>query len=181
MGRPHARVTAFAVLRDRTMTSRMLLAAGLSDAGAAAEIVRVGAYFIDGPGVTVETPSAQTAGGDELVSDDVMPAALVEAIRRVVNLIAAREWTLLSRVADRSRVDWPDVERVVDEYPHPLSMLPSDVRPHLDGVRADDGSWSIRCAFRTEAEGRSDLEVQATAREVVQGLWHIDVDDVLVP
>jgi hypothetical protein len=65
-----------------------------------------------------------------------------------------------------------------------------DVRKHVRsptfgriGVhgRSRDGAWEIRCPLWTREEGRSDLEMQATANEVFDGIWQVDVDDVLVP
>jgi len=110
-----------------------------------------------------------------------IPAALIEALRNVANLIADAEWEILTKVAPSSRVRWSDVARVTSTYGKTFVHLPASASVYIDGLRTPDGTWEIRCALWTREEGRSDLEMRATAREVFDGIWQVDVDDVLVP
>jgi hypothetical protein len=110
-----------------------------------------------------------------------LPTALIEALRNVANLIADGEWEILGKVAPSSRVRWSDVARVRSTYGKTFVHLPVGASGYMDGIRITDRTWDIRCPLWTLEEGRSDLEMQATAREVFDGIWQVDVDDVLVP
>ena len=115
-----------------------------------------------------------------MLASDV-PGALIEGIRQVANLIAAREWKTLRQVASSSRVAWIDVARVVYVYGRTFRSAPNTLDEFIDAVPVTPSGWSVSCPLWTEEEGRSDLAFHATCLEVYPGLWRIDVDDVLVP
>ena len=65
--------------------------------------------------------------------------------------------------------------------PGTFTHVPLHFSDAMDAVRTQGGNWHIRCPLWTLEAGRSDLELQVTAREVFDGIWEIEIDDVLVP
>jgi len=110
--------------------------------------------------------------------------AVVEAVRSLLGLLVAGDWTGLERITSGSGLPIADVRAAVAEYGRTLVMPPVEALNDLDAVEVGttvQQTLSIRVPLWTQEEGRSDLELNLTVSEVDDGLWSVRVDDLLVP
>lgn len=110
----------------------------------------------------------------------IVDAGLVESVREIVNLIADREWASIEALTPGSRVDGAALNNAVSAYGRTFAHAPSDLAPFLDAVGSAE-SYQVSIPLWTIEEGRSDLELRLSSREVFDGIWVLQVDDVLVP
>lgn len=113
-----------------------------------------------------------------------MSTAVEEAVRSIVGLLVAGEWALLDRLAPGSPVSAADLRSAVIDYGRTLVMPPAAALAELDAIEVEGASQltlDVRVPMWTVEEGRSDLQLVLTLKEVAVGLWDAEVDDLFVP
>jgi len=109
---------------------------------------------------------------------------VVEVVRSLVGMLVAGEWLELGRLILGSRLSIDDIRVAVADYGRTLTMPPRETFDRLDVVEvagAPQRTLNVRVPLWTIEEGRSDLELVLTITEIADGLWHAQVDSVLVP
>ena len=66
------------------------------------------------------------------------------------------------------------------QYGRTFVFAPDDLEEYLDIVETGDGMLDVRAPLWTVEEGRSDLELRLSAHELINGIWKLRVDDILV-
>jgi hypothetical protein len=108
---------------------------------------------------------------------------VVESVRSAVALLVAGEWVTLERLTSGRRLSASELERAVTEYGRTLSPLPESAFDELDIIEVDSGlvrTLSVRVPLWTLEEGRSDLELDLTLRELMDGIYELEIDDLHV-
>ena len=112
-----------------------------------------------------------------------MRTAVVE-VRSIVGMLVAGEWALLDRLTPGSAVSAAELRSAVIDYGQTLVMPPAAALAQLDAIEVEGASQrtlDVRIPLWTVEEGRSDLQLVLTLKEVADGLWDAEVDDLLVP
>jgi hypothetical protein len=110
--------------------------------------------------------------------------AISECVRRVVVLLVSHDWEGLERLTSGQRLSAEEIERAVSEYPATLSMPPDEALESLDVVEvagAVPRELSIWVPLWTLEEGRSDLHVELTLKEVMEEIYNVELDNLRVP
>jgi hypothetical protein len=108
---------------------------------------------------------------------------VLECVRSVVALLVAGDWVGLERFTSGRRLSAGEIERAVSGYGRTLRELPGDALESLDVVEVAGSvtrTLNVRVPLWTLEEGRSDLEVDLTLREVMDGIFSVEVDDLHV-
>lgn len=112
-----------------------------------------------------------------MTSDTVQAATL-----KIANLIAERQYILVLQMSSRSRLTAADIEKVIDDYGRTFVQLPANFGEYLDAVVIEGRSrptWSVQVPLWTLEEGRSDLTLELTVTEEIDGP-SIELDDLRV-
>ena len=101
----------------------------------------------------------------------------------MVALLVAGDWLGLERFTSGRHLSAGEIESAVRGYGRTLTALPEDALASLDVVEVEGcvaRTVSVRVPLWTLEEGRSDLEVDLTLREVMRGVLSVEVDDLHV-
>ena len=104
------------------------------------------------------------------------------ATLKIANLIADGEYTDALQACSSSRLTEADIAGVIRDYGRTFVSLPADFGDYLDTVEIEGRSrptWSIRAPLWTLEEGRSDLTLELTVTDEVDGP-RIELDDLRV-
>ena len=106
------------------------------------------------------------------------------ALLRVVSLLVQEEYIGLERLTRGLRLRADEIESGVKEYGGTLVFPPAGAFSSADVVPIQGTSpqaYSVRFRLYTEEEGRSDLEVQATFTDTLDGdAMTVELDGILV-
>lgn len=108
--------------------------------------------------------------------------AVQDATLRIANLIADGQYDRAVQACSRSRLTEVDVAGVISDYGRTFVRLPANFLDYLDSVLVEGRScptWSIRAPLWTFEEGRSDLTLELTVVDEVDGP-SIELDDLKV-
>ena len=100
----------------------------------------------------------------------------------VANLIADGHYAGAIQACSSSRLTEADIDGVIRDYGRTFVRLPADYGDCLDAVRVEgrgNPTWSIRAPLWSREEGRSDLTLELTVINEVNGL-SIELDDLKV-
>jgi hypothetical protein len=112
-----------------------------------------------------------------------MRTAVVE-VRSIVGMLVAGEWALLDRLTPGSPVSASDLRSAVIDYGRTLVIPPTATFAELDAIEVEGASprtLDVRIPMWTVEEGRSDLQLVMTLKEVAGGVWDAEVDGLYVP
>lgn len=104
------------------------------------------------------------------------------ATAKIANLIADGQYAGAVQACSSSRLTEADVARVMSEYGRTFVRLPANFSDYLDSVLIEGLSrptWSIRAPLWTIEEGRSDLTLELTVADGIEGL-SVELDDLKV-
>ncbi len=107
-----------------------------------------------------------------------------ECVRSVVALLVAGDWSGLERLTSGRRLSAEEIQLAVIGYGRTLVTPPDEALNMLDVVEvaaALTRTLRIRVPLWTVEEGRSDLELELTLREVIDGVFSVQLDDLHVP
>jgi hypothetical protein len=111
-----------------------------------------------------------------------MADALLAKVRSVVELLAAGKYDDLEKLTDGRRLTSAEMALAVREYGRCLIAPPDDAYEELDVVQVQNrvpAEWSVWMPLWSKEEGRSDLTLQLTVREV-DGDLLVELDDIHV-
>ena len=103
-------------------------------------------------------------------------------VRRVVGLLAERDYDSVVQTCSQSRLTSDDLRNVIHQYGGRIIPPPVDAFVNLDAIRIADlpkPGWSVRVPLYTAEEGRSDLTLELTIILADQGI-HIELEDLHV-
>lgn len=110
--------------------------------------------------------------------------SVVECVRTVVSLLAHGEYSAVERLTSGQRLSAVDMQMAVTMYGRTLTILPDEALRTVDVVEVEGPlrrTWNVRVPLWTLEEGRSDLEVNLTMCEVLDGVYSVQIDDLHVP
>ena len=113
-----------------------------------------------------------------------MMDAATEAVAAVIGLVVSEEWTALGNLTAGSAVSPADIRAAIADYGRTPILPPGSALIDLDGVPVTSSGGrvlNVRVPLWTREEGRSDLEIVLTLREVIEGVWSSQADDIVVP
>ena len=111
-----------------------------------------------------------------------MSTTLINPVRRIVELLVARDYEQIVKITNARRLNAKSLEGAIRGYGRDLIMPPAQAFDRLDVVRVKNATpprWSVRLNLWTLEEGRSNLSLELT---VVQwgDDYGIEVDDIHV-
>jgi hypothetical protein len=99
----------------------------------------------------------------------------------VVRELVTGNYTQVLLQAPASRVSAEELEAAVESYGRRLVLPPSyDLVDFIEVNGANMRTWSVVVPMFTEEEGRSDLSLELTVRELAHGEYELEVDDLHV-
>jgi hypothetical protein len=101
-------------------------------------------------------------------------------VRRIVELLAARNYDRIAKITKEQRLDAESIERAVRDYGRKLIMPPNEAFDQLDVVEVENvvpSRWSVRMNLWTLEEGRSDLSLELTLIQRGDD-YGIELDDI---
>lgn len=117
------------------------------------------------------------------MSDTASLTARNEIVRKVVALLAAKNYRELEILSAGIRLTADQIEYAVRDYGRTIIPLPSDGVMLIDYVAiqgAHPPAWSVFVPLFTQEEGRSDLSVDLTLKKSELGSLAIELNDVRV-
>jgi len=112
-----------------------------------------------------------------------MNDGIQKTARRLVKMLAARDFAGLASWSKGARLNQNEMELAVREYGRTIIVPPGDAIPNLDVVKvtnADPERWSVDIPLWSKEEGRSDLTLEVTMIESGQELMHVEIDGIHV-
>ena len=109
--------------------------------------------------------------------DTVLAATL-----KIANSIAQHQYASAIQMCDHARMTEDDLKRVIEEYGRTFVQLPTNFGEYVDAVIIEVPplpAWSVQVPLWTLEEGRSDLTLELTVTERIEGLI-IELDDLRV-
>lgn len=110
-------------------------------------------------------------------------AARNETVRKVIELLAARQYRELEALSRGIRLTAEQIESAVREYGRTVIPLPSSGVALIDYVsiqNANPAAWSAYVPLFTQEEGRSDLTIDLTLVESGTDLFEVELNDLRV-
>lgn len=107
--------------------------------------------------------------------------SLVDAVKRMVALLVARDYSAAERISQGVRLNASEIEGAVQDYGHVLVAPPDSAFDSLDAIEVRGSNpkrWSVRFDLWTADEGRSDLTLELTVEETDPP--KIELDDLHV-
>lgn len=104
------------------------------------------------------------------------------ATLQIANLISDGQYAGAVQACSSSRLTDADIAGVIRDYGRTFVQLPADFSEYLDVVAIEGRSrptWSIRAPLWTLEEGRSDLTLELTVADNIDGP-SIELDDLKV-
>jgi hypothetical protein len=117
------------------------------------------------------------------MSDAACLTARNEAVRKVVILLAAKNYRDLELLTASIRLTSEQIESAVRGYGRTIIPLPSNGVGLIDYVaiqNARSPAWSVYVPLFTQEEGRSDLSVDLTLIETEPSSFAIELNDLRV-
>lgn len=111
-----------------------------------------------------------------------MNRAVESAVRLVVRLLVDRRYIDVASLTARNRLTAGEIEQAIQEYGGTLVFPPEDAFSSMDVIELDGVSppkWSVVMPLWTQQEGRSDLSIELTVEERLEGT-RIELDNVHV-
>lgn len=111
-----------------------------------------------------------------------MDHAVESAVRLVVQLLVDRRYVELESLSARNRLTADQIEKSVQEYGRTLVFPPDKAFRSMDVIEVEGVSppkWSVVMPLWTEQEGQSDLSLELTLEERLEGT-RIEVDNIRV-
>lgn len=111
-----------------------------------------------------------------------MEKALRETIARVLELLAASKYEELERISCGVRLSADEIRNAVAEYGCEILPPPPELFELVDTVEIqleESPSWSVCLPLWTREEGRSDLTLELTIRDV-ENTPTVEIDDLHV-
>lgn len=98
----------------------------------------------------------------------------------LIDMIAASDLAAI-RADPRIRIQGSDPLRWLRDYPATVTALPPEGWDLADAIQlqAEPGTWSVVIPLWTDQEGRSDLSLEATVRDLADGTT-ITIDNIHV-
>lgn len=110
--------------------------------------------------------------------------AIERTLRLVVGLLVQRDYVALERMTRGVRLRATEIEQGVREYGRTITHPPAEAYAKVDVVPvrgAVPAEYSVRFCLFTLEEGQSDLEVQATLKELPgQEVMGVELDNIIV-
>jgi hypothetical protein len=118
----------------------------------------------------------------------MLPPQGVAVVRTVVSLLVEGRYEDLETLTDGRRLTAPMMERAIRAHGCDLIDPPDEAFAGLDVYEIENGAgrdhrpaYAVDMTLWTAQEGRSALEVRLTLVEAMDGVWTVQVDDILVP
>lgn len=113
-----------------------------------------------------------------------LPDIAVQSIRRTIGLLVDHEYQALETMTEGHRLRAQEMEHAIRTYGRTLvdpdEERFSDMRI-FDMSERDQHAFSVEIPLQTQEEGRSDLELHLTLREIMENIYSVEIDNILVP
>jgi hypothetical protein len=106
-----------------------------------------------------------------------------DVVWRVVTMLVNGDYRGLEKLSDGRRLTADQIAQGIEEYGETLVMPPDNAFEDLDIVEISalpGKQWSVHFLLWTAREGKSDLTLELTVREIGDKEFEIDIDDLHV-
>jgi hypothetical protein len=104
-------------------------------------------------------------------------------VRRVVDLLASRDYATLGRISKGVRLSATHLADAIREYGVALVPLPPNADALVDYVQIEGAAppaWSVVVPLFSREEGRSDLSLELTLKADGHGGFFVELDELHV-
>lgn len=113
----------------------------------------------------------------------MIPPEAVQAVRIAVGLLVEPNYDTLERMTQGKHLTAEMMAKAVQQYGRTLVRPPDEAYENIDAIEGErDGkkAYAVDFPVWTVEEGRSDLEMQLTLIEVMDGVYGVELDDIRV-
>lgn len=107
---------------------------------------------------------------------------LQKQVGQIIKLLTEEKYSEIELLTGGIRLPKEQLRKAIEQYGRKLITPPSDAYNFMDVVvirGASTPSWSVTMPLWTKEEGRSDLSLELTIIEEVEG-FKVEVDDIHV-
>ena len=121
-----------------------------------------------------------------MIEHKTLPGEIIVELRNLLISIVRKDARNDTDTLPGGNISWLNADRTLEDYPATFIVPPPkfadciEYGEYYGELRDGSGFW-IDCPLWTKEEGRSDLEVQLFARTAGDGVWDLDVTNILVP
>jgi hypothetical protein len=111
-----------------------------------------------------------------------MNGAVESAVREVVRLLVDRRYIDVEAFTAGNRLTATEIEQAIREYGATLIFPPEDAFDSMDAIEVEGVSppkWSVVMPLWTQQEGRSDLSLELTVEQRLEGT-RVEIDNIHV-
>ncbi len=104
-------------------------------------------------------------------------------VQRVVSMLVQGDYEALERLTNGARLNAAELAGAVSEYGANLTLPPADSFDDLDVIEVEGQQprqWSVNVDLWTTEEGRSDLTLELTLRDSIEGILKVEIDGIHV-
>ena len=121
------------------------------------------------------TPDSKAKG--ETMTD----IRISRVVQQVVKMLVEGDYVGLEKLSHGNWLNAHEISQVIKDYNVKMVMPPQSAFQDLDIIEvenAESHQWSVRFNLWTTSEGRSDLSLELTVKEVSQQKLEFEIDNI---
>ncbi len=114
----------------------------------------------------------------------MIPEGVTQAVRTTVGLLVEGKFETLERMSQGQRLSADQMAEAIRNYGRNLVIPPEESFRNMNIVQIENQqtkTFSVDFPLWTAEEGQSDVEMRLTLQESMEGIYSVQVDDILVP